>query len=128
MPPSCCCLSFPTRRSSDLSGTRFIKLSSTYKAIPSSSQSILQVWNSSAHRCPPSSFTAFVDVYQAAFHLSFVPVATLAKIFPRDRKSTRLNSSHVKISYAAVMLLPLFPYTTLFRSQRHAVHQTVVHI
>src|SRR5438874_839089 len=41
-----------------------------------------------------------------------------------DRKSTRLNSSHVEISYAVFCLLPppptstLFPYTTLFRSPR----------
>src|SRR5690606_39230135 len=43
-----------------------------------------------------------------------------------DRKSTRLNSSHVKISYAVFCLKilrppprsPLFPYTTLFRSCR----------
>src|SRR5690606_19519012 len=40
-----------------------------------------------------------------------------------DRKSTRLNSSHVKISYAVFCLTPpppsspLFPYTTLFRSK-----------
>src|SRR5690606_27161303 len=40
----------------------------------------------------------------------------------RDRKSTRLNSSHVKISYAVFCLIArppsssLFPYTTLFRS------------
>src|SRR5438876_737796 len=40
----------------------------------------------------------------------------------RDRKSTRLNSSHPSISYAVFCLLrspprfPLFPYTTLFRS------------
>src|SRR5437870_3812304 len=40
-----------------------------------------------------------------------------------DRKSTRLNSSHVAISYAVFCLLLrppsslLFPYTTLFRSQ-----------
>src|SRR5690606_4771970 len=39
-----------------------------------------------------------------------------------DRKSTRLNSSHVKISYAVFCfsrlppIPPLFPYTTLFRS------------
>src|SRR5207253_1944191 len=39
-----------------------------------------------------------------------------------DRKSTRLNSSHVAISYAVFCLTPppppppLFPYTTLFRS------------
>src|SRR5690606_39228798 len=41
--------------------------------------------------------------------------------FAEDRKSTRLNSSHVKISYAVFCFLqhplpPLFPYTTLFRS------------
>src|SRR5262245_58013105 len=41
----------------------------------------------------------------------------------RDRKSTRLNSSHLGSSYAVFCLLPrpptstLFPYTTLFRSQ-----------
>src|SRR5690625_2789232 len=37
----------------------------------------------------------------------------------RDRKSTRLNSSHVAISYAVSCHPPspsLFPYTTLFRS------------
>src|SRR5699024_1405145 len=48
----------------------------------------------------------------------FVPVKSRIK----DRKSTRLNSSHVSISYAVFCLLPspppstLFPYTTLFRS------------
>src|SRR5438034_1362234 len=42
----------------------------------------------------------------------------------RDRKSTRLNSSHTVISYAVFCLTPpappptLFPYTTLFRSDR----------
>src|SRR5690554_6031440 len=41
----------------------------------------------------------------------------------RDRKSTRLNSSHVRISYAVFCLIrrppssTLFPYTTLFRSE-----------
>src|SRR5690242_5725602 len=45
---------------------------------------------------------------------------------PRDRKSTRLNSSHMSISYAVFCLKTplrpprptLFPYTTLFRSAR----------
>src|SRR5690606_27537122 len=42
--------------------------------------------------------------------------------FAEDRKSTRLNSSHVKISYAVFCLIcrppasPVVPYTTLFRS------------
>src|ERR1039458_8815110 len=40
-----------------------------------------------------------------------------------DRKSTRLNSSHLGISYAVFCLIrrpprsTLFPYTTLFRSE-----------
>src|SRR5438034_893080 len=44
----------------------------------------------------------------------------------RDRKSTRLNSSHTVISYAVFCLRPLpprstlFPYTTLFRSEAAA--------
>src|SRR5688500_62038 len=33
-----------------------------------------------------------------------------------DRKSTRLNSSHLVISYAVSLHLPPFPTTTLFRS------------
>src|SRR5437773_807994 len=45
---------------------------------------------------------------------------------PSDRKSTRLNSSHITISYAVFCLLPhaprstLFPYTTLFRSLKRS--------
>src|SRR5690554_4999846 len=44
---------------------------------------------------------------------------------PGDRKSTRLNSSHVRISYAVFCLIrpppipTLSPYTTLFRSGHH---------
>src|SRR5688500_14084906 len=44
----------------------------------------------------------------------------------RDRKSTRLNSSHLVISYAVFCLArlapcyPLFPYSTLFRSGRRS--------
>src|SRR5688500_5449987 len=46
------------------------------------------------------------------------------KLWITDRKSTRLNSSHLVISYAVFCLFPppppslLFPYTTLFRSSR----------
>src|SRR5262245_16917678 len=52
-----------------------------------------------------------------------------------DRKSTRLNSSHLGISYAVFCFLPLhlslFPYTTLFRSvparaaRRDLVHESI---
>src|SRR5207249_2557741 len=54
---------------------------------------------------------------------SSVPRRAVATL---DRKSTRLNSSHVSISYAVFCLTPpppgstLFPYTTLFRSMARA--------
>src|SRR5205807_301862 len=47
-----------------------------------------------------------------------------------DRKSTRLNSSHLVISYAVFCLIPrppkstLFPYTTLFRSGKEELYGT----
>src|SRR5947209_1348478 len=44
--------------------------------------------------------------------------ATNALIVSRDRKSTRMNSSHANISYS--LFFTLFPYTTLFRSDRLA--------
>src|SRR5690606_17343249 len=50
------------------------------------------------------------------------PLERLVSELFLDRKSTRLNSSHVKISYAVFCLIrrrprsTLFPYTTLFRS------------
>src|SRR5690554_1256969 len=52
------------------------------------------------------------------------PVGSLCSCMIADRKSTRLNSSHVRSSYAVFCLKtppspptsPLFPYTTLFRS------------
>src|SRR5688500_11593264 len=46
------------------------------------------------------------------------PYANLDLIQPEvDRKSTRLNSSHLVISYAVPPRLPFVPYTTLFRSR-----------
>src|SRR5690348_10547167 len=51
-------------------------------------------------------------------------LASATAVIERDRKSTRLNSSHPSISYAVFCLArrpprsSLFPYTTLFRSRR----------
>src|SRR5690554_561280 len=57
--------------------------------------------------------------------MSAPPIAHAPRYRPTsDRKSTRLNSSHVRISYAVFCLIrppprsTLFPYTTLFRSAR----------
>src|SRR5947207_224127 len=52
----------------------------------------------------------------------FAPSRSATFAAARDRKSTRLNSSHTVISYAVFCLIrrpprsTLFPYTTLFRS------------
>src|SRR5947208_321052 len=43
----------------------------------------------------------------------------------RDRKSTRLNSSHQIISYARSPGSTLFPYTTLFRSALGATLEAI---
>src|SRR5699024_1860110 len=47
-----------------------------------------------------------------------VSAARRERVAARDRKSTRLNSSHVSISYAVFLppTSPPVPYTTLFRS------------
>src|SRR5690606_158569 len=65
-----------------------------------------------AHLAPQPGGVAFVTQSGA------LVTSVLDWAVPRDRKSTRLNSSHVKISYAVVghPALGLAPYTTLFRS------------
>src|SRR5699024_5878120 len=69
-----------------------------------------------------------VKHYQPHFHyyLALITLALSLELLlqllslPLDRKSTRLNSSHVSISYAVFCTsspsFTLFPYTTLFRS------------
>src|SRR5436305_769515 len=59
------------------------------------------------------------DVYETAYEfakkLGKVPVRTSDKT---DRKSTRLNSSHVRISYAVFILLRQPPTSPLFPTRR----------
>src|SRR5690606_40542466 len=76
--------SFPTRRSSDLQGLHHVAQISKYIIFPLWSSRIL-VMNS------------FVGV-------SFVNFNNVFSLGCRDRKSTRLNSSHVTISYAVFCL------------------------
>src|SRR5690606_41687716 len=78
--------SFPTRRSSDLSG-RDIQASSVTKS---------RVRAATYHSTSPNSASSGPRSPAAASSASF-PAAS-------DRKSTRLNSSHVKISYAVFCL------------------------
>src|SRR3989442_4082646 len=56
------------------------------------------------------------------------PLTALASHEARDRKSTRLNSSHVRISYAVFCLKKKIPrpkrwYTTLARGRRPLARQ-----
>src|SRR5690606_41697943 len=81
--------SFPTRRSSDLSESAYSGLTPRGKlrASPRSGPAVSRYEPrpaSTKQPCAPVSFTALVR--------------------PQDRKSTRLNSSHVKISYAVFCL------------------------
>src|SRR5690554_2544682 len=55
------------------------------------------------------------------YTLPFIGIGALAKLLSKDRKSTRLNSSHVRISYAVFCLkkkkinikLPMINYITI---------------
>src|SRR5690625_4005915 len=74
----------------------------------------------SEHVLPPNDYVAF-DHQLDAWRLLDLPLDTEpAAVLSADRKSTRLNSSHVAISYAVFcrtsLRHTLFPYTTLFRS------------
>src|SRR5690606_41609873 len=85
--------SFPTRRSSDLKKHGF--------NLPSGKA---ELWLRLAHDLTGEALPFFVEPPL------FSPDGELAKEYPllcttrRDRKSTRLNSSHVKISYAGFCL------------------------
>src|SRR5690242_2605917 len=120
--------SFPTRRSSDLA---FISTSTHQTLSPLSIIDILNVVKESCQEAfnLPSFNTTLQTIKSHFFDRNY-----------EDRKSTRLNSSHMSISYAVFCLkkiIPffmayivsyaspppprstLFPYTTLFRSSFH---------
>src|SRR5690606_40010073 len=92
-------LSFPTRRSSDLFAVR----ADTPLGTVASLLSLGGIWN--ARAVPPG----FAEPVGAVGRLVLSLVALtgwgwLLRRGPQDRKSTRLNSSHVKISYAVFCL------------------------
>src|SRR5690606_42145933 len=79
--------SFPTRRSSDLDPARRTGKALVTFALP-------------GEQITPTPLAAGGVVYPIALRL----IATNARGESQDRKSTRLNSSHVKISYAVFCL------------------------
>src|SRR5690606_40839700 len=85
--------SFPTRRSSDLFPSLLVASDNDPAASPSRALQLARDWDSEAvvlagagHINPKSGFERWEQG------------------FAQDRKSTRLNSSHVKISYAVFCL------------------------
>src|SRR5437868_6196328 len=127
MPSSACYLaplhflSFPTRRSSDLAG---LALLLAVFALTRLAPLLITLLPDLLVALFPGFLLLFVRLRLHSIRLSFFASSLLALLAGRDRKSTRLNSSHVSISYAVFCLLPrpppfsLFPYTTLFRSCR----------
>src|SRR5690606_41635787 len=83
---------FPTRRSSDLAGMAAIYLPHGRRATEPHRVATAETRSSAVGR-----------LYAAAGRLNHVS-RTVSRLYRRDRKSTRLNSSHVKISYAVFCL------------------------
>src|SRR5262245_45977199 len=119
--------SFPTRRSSDLMRERVTLPMQHWRKLESlqNSSRHLQtrrdlhgLTNSQPKRCASSGHRGMMRRFRHSRNSS------------ADRKSTRLNSSHLGISYAVFCLdrrpplSTLFPYTTLFRSDARARHLT----
>src|SRR5690606_40753235 len=91
--------SFPTRRSSDLSS------SATARASPMTSVAVvLEVGASPSGHASRSTDTSRLTAAWRAIVDPALPVIVISGAPIRDRKSTRLNSSHVKISYAVFCL------------------------
>src|SRR5690242_7098784 len=111
--------SFPTRRSSDLLlFFGVFDLPPATLAVP-----VEEAGEASLARLYKSRAEGFGgEVQLDLLRLLVDERLVLEREIPRDRKSTRLNSSHMSISYAVFCLLlcyprfPFFPYTTLFRS------------
>src|SRR5699024_12406305 len=93
--------SFPTRRSSDLDV--LVELKPNLHLLPSNSDLDYldqDVWSN--QKAYPFPFTLLKNALTSKYEASRTHIIFDAS--PRDRKSTRLNSSHVSISYAVFCL------------------------
>src|SRR5262245_39172862 len=111
--------SFPTRRSSDLS--LVYATAATLIALVVGGLSAYAVADARGSRVLDALVLLPLGVSAVMLGLGFLIAFDTAPL-DLDRKSTRLNSSHLGISYAVFCFLlrpprsTLFPYTTLFRS------------
>src|SRR5437868_3815411 len=137
MPSSACSAayhaapSFPTRRSSDLTSSACSSSGPTCTRRPARAFS-RESSESSRKRLQARSIAASCASTEARAAES--PSGSAVRSTTPDRKSTRLNSSHVSISYAVFCLLrrlprcALVPYTTLFRSHLERLQQQRPHL
>src|SRR5690606_39412200 len=96
-----CLHSFPTRRSSVLSVLCSLSLFSVLCSLFSVRCSLFSVRCSLfSVRCHCSLFSVLYSLFAVRCHCSLFTV-----LCSLDRKSTRLNSSHVQISYAVFCLI-----------------------
>src|SRR5690606_39492046 len=92
--------SFPTRRSSDLKGSDRLQ-NSFLPIFPWSSRRAFDFLLPNNTACQPMErFVLCQNCIQPGFGIWFTLERFLFQLLFEDRKSTRLNSSHVKISYA----------------------------
>src|SRR5690606_41042348 len=92
--------SFPTRRSSDLTDVAVIGEVHYTGSLGSGEFHGEEIdWASNVFVSTPAGGSLDMVNLTGGLHLQFGPQMSL-----RDRKSTRLNSSHVKISYAVFCL------------------------
>src|SRR5262245_13009879 len=125
MPSSACSAaprtlpSFPTRRSSDLLTPAGVVFRDTAEEVM---RQLMEVRDDLRDRLQPGSDAITIASLHALSVTCFPRWLQACQQQIGDRKSTRLNSSHLGISYAVFCLFrrppyfTLFPYTTLFRS------------
>src|SRR5690606_40755694 len=93
--------SFPTRRSSDLTSVEFGGRTFKLPVVPANMQTIID--EKIAINLAENNYFYIMHRFQPETRLGFVKDmqarGLYASISVGDRKSTRLNSSHVKISY-----------------------------
>src|SRR5690606_41214054 len=94
-------LSFPTRRSSDLTDGGYLgKLTSAYTGSAQENNEPVKFIN--CHFGSALPITNWVTVVEDECNVEFTNCtkdSNVTNLYFEDRKSTRLNSSHVKISY-----------------------------
>src|SRR5262245_63323164 len=82
-------------------------------------------------RPPRSTLFPFTTLFRSESSLRSTPLKTIAPTCRRrtrrtvDRKSTRLNSSHLGISYAVFCLKKKNDYQSYVRNYAHLGHDTV---